>query len=263
MPTGGRLVAVLTLARTDPGHAEVLPVLQKLLQRHPSFFCFAADTLIALGPKAAAIAPLIQPLTCHPSFSIPEAADRVLRRLDPQLAARAWSSMDVPDIVPHDLGPLWEEMASKDGFKADMAAWRLVAAGPKTVELLRNRLRPPNVLTPARVERLIADLDSEEFEVRQRASSEMAGVIEFATPQLRKALDGKPTLEVHHRIDELLKLADRKASPEERRRLCALRVLESMASAEARDLLRSLAHGDPRLTLTREAAAAIGRLEPP
>jgi hypothetical protein len=122
-------------------------------------------------------------------------------------------------------------------------------------------LRPPPILEEGRVTKLIADLDSEDFGVRQRASEELAPGVESAAPQLRKALDGKPSLEVKLRIDALLALTGDNRLPEKRDRLEALRVLEAMGDDEARVLLRDLAKGDARLNLTREAKAALGRLE--
>ncbi len=257
------LVAALVLARVEPRHPETVPTLRRLLERQPSFFCFAADTLLALGPTAAPVAPLLLPLLRHPDDSVYLAADRVLRRLDPVLAARAWGAVGVADAVPVDLAPLWDDLAAEDACRADLAAWRLAGAGPRTITLLRQRLRPPPVLTPQRVERLIMDLDSEEFDVRQRASAELADGIETAAAALRRTLAADPSLEVRLRIERLLARFSEEQSPEDRQRSGALRVLESIGSPEARDLLRGLSRGDPRLTMTQEAAAALGRLERP
>ncbi len=254
-----RLVAALALARVEPRHPETIPTLKRLLERQPHFFCFAADTLFALGPLAAPVAPLLLPLP-QPwmriiNEEVARTADRLLRRLDPELS---WSAVGVPDAVPADLAPLWNDLAAEDAWSADLAAWRLAGAGPKAVAMLRQRFHQPTILTPQRIGRLIGDLDSEEFETRQRASDELRDASE-AAPALRQTLAGKPPLEVYRRIEELLA----HQMIEERRRLGALRTLEAVGSPEARDLLRSLAQGDPRLTLTQEAAAALGRLERP
>ncbi len=257
-----RLVAALALARAEPRCPETVPLLRRLLERQPHFFCFAADTLLALGPLAAPIAPVLLPLLRHPDDNDYRVANRVLRRLDPELAARAWGAVGVTNAVPTDLSPLWDDLAAQDVARADLAAWRLAGAGPKAVVLLRQRLRPSPVLSPQRVERLIADLDSDEFDIRQHASAELAGASE-AIPALRRTLASDPPLETQRRIEELLIQLDTKQSPEDRRRLCAVRILEAVGSSEARDLLRSLSRGDPRLTLTQEAAAALGRLERP
>ena len=124
--------------------------------------------------------------------------------------------------MPDDLGPLWDDLAAQDVWSADLAAWRLAGEGPRAVTLLRQRLRPPMVLTPQRVQRLILDLDSDEFDTRQRASAELADASE-SIPALRRAIAANPPLETRRRIEDVLTHLDRKPSPEERRRCCEVR----------------------------------------
>jgi HEAT repeat protein len=257
-----RLVAAMTLARVEPSHPDTVPALRRLLEGQPHFFCFAADTLVSLGRAATPLAPQLLPLLRHPDESLSRCVHHVLRSLDPALAARGWGAAGVVGAVPDDLEPLWNELAAPDTCRADLAAWRLAAAGPRAVTLLRQRLPPPTVLTPERVSSLITDLDSEEFEVRERAGAELKGASE-ALPAMRRTLARKPSLEVHRRIEELLVALETELSPEERRRFCGLRILEAEGSAEACDLLSVLARGDARLTLTQEAAAARTRLQKP
>jgi hypothetical protein len=257
-----RMVAVVALGGAEPSHTSTLPVLRRLLEHQPHFFWFAADTLLVLGPNAASIAPLLVPLLRNPDDKVYRAADRVLRKIDPPLAARGWSAIGTMDGVPTDLNPLWDDLAAPDAWRADLAAWRLSGTGPKAVTLLRERLQPPKVLTVERISALIADLDDDEFDVRQRSSAQLGGAGE-AISALRRALAGTPSLEAHRRMEDLLISLETKQSLEDRRRLCALRILESVGSPEARDLLRTLARGDPRLAITQEAAAALVRLEKP
>lgn len=111
------------------------------------------------------------------------------------------------------------------------------------------------------VVRLIADLDSEEFTVRQKARAELRRLGERAEAELRKALNGKPTLEARKRIEELLEsISASYRSPQKLREFRALEVLEHIGTSEAQAVLRTLADGAAEASLTCEAKASLRRL---
>jgi hypothetical protein len=258
-----RLAAAVALARAEPRHPETITALLRLLERQPHFFGYAADTLAALGPCAAPVAPLLLPYLRHPDEKVYRATDRVLRRITPEAAARAWGAAGVPGAVPEDLGPLWDDLAGADSLRADLAVWRLAGAGPRAVALLRERLRPPQALPSKRLAGLIKELDGDDFATRQQAEAELGKALESASPALRRARPGA-SLELRLRIDRLLASLDPPKEPERRRRLRALRLLEEMGSPDARALLKGLARGAPGLGPPwEEAGAALRRLERP
>src|SRR5262249_49925638 len=83
----------------------------------------------------------------------------------------------------------------------------------------------------------------------------------YAAPALRRALGGRPALEVRKRLEGLLEKALlRPPTGPELQALRAVEALEKIASPEARQVLRGLAKGAPEARLTREAMAALGRL---
>jgi HEAT repeat protein len=256
-----RVVAVAALARAEPKHPEVLPALRRLLEHHPGFLCYTADTLAELGPTAAPLVPLLVPNLRHPDDDVFHTTDRVLRRIDSATAAKGWGAADVPGAVPADLGPLWDDLAGDDARRADAAAWRLAGAGPRAVTLLRERLRPPPILQPKRIAQLVADLDNNDFATRDRASAELAAGIESAAMYLWGALAVTQSLESRSRLEAVLTGLEPASAAEQRRRLRGVQLLEEMGSAEARALLKELARGDSRLALTREAGAALRRAE--
>jgi hypothetical protein len=256
-----RLAAAVTLARVEPGHADIVPALQRLLGRYPHFFIYAADTLIALGSKASPLAPQILPLLRHGNDDVSRAASRVLRRINPVATGKTWGAAGAPGAVPAKLDPLWDDLASADALCVDLAVWRLAGAGSAAVTLVRERLRMPTTLTPERIDQLIVDLDSRDFAKRQRASSELADAIEAAAPALRRVLAAKPTREQRRRIEALLLGLDPTRSTEQLRRLRTVRLLEEMDSSESRVLLKTLSRGDQRFLLTLEAKFALQRLE--
>jgi hypothetical protein len=72
------------------------------------------------------------------------------------------------------------------------------------VPLLRQRVKPLPPPDAQQLTRLIADLDSNQFTVRQQADTELAQMGDLATVALQKALDDTPTLEMRRRIERLL-----------------------------------------------------------
>jgi hypothetical protein len=116
-----------------------------------------------------------------------------------------------------------------------------------------------------RIERLIADLDSDDFDTRTKASKELAELGELAVPALRKALAKGPPAEGRRRMDDLVKQWESaKAAPrgETLRMLRAVAALERAGTPEARRVLEALAAGAPEAGLTQEAQAAAGRSGP-
>lgn len=81
-------------------------------------------------------------------------------------------------------------------------------------------------------------------------------------PELRRALEAATDLEVRRRLDDLLdRIPHPEMQPELLRDLRAVEVSERLHSVEARRLLEELTKGAPQARLTREAKAAIGRLD--
>jgi RNA polymerase sigma factor (sigma-70 family) len=160
-----------------------------------------------------------------------------------------------------ELERLWNDLGSKDGMRAYHAVWRLAAAGPSAVIFLTPQLRPVPRVEEEKLIRLIADLDSDAFATRERASAELQRLGEQAEPALRKALAAKPSLELSRRVRALLdQVESRTLSTEQLHTLRAVEVLEHIGTDEARAVLRSLAAGAPAATLTREAKATLERL---
>jgi hypothetical protein len=159
------------------------------------------------------------------------------------------------------LEALWADLASEDAARAYRAVWSLAAAPRQSVPFLELRLRPVPRLDPSKVTRLLADLDSDRFAVRQQAAAELERLEAAAEPALRRALEGRPSLETRRRLERLLARLET-WSPERLRTLRAVEALERAGTPEARRLLNALAEGAAGAWLTREAAAARDRLTP-
>jgi hypothetical protein len=127
---------------------------------------------------------------------------------------------------------------------------------------LRARLQPAPEPDGARIRRLIADLDSDRFAVRDQAAKALEQFQELAEPALAEALHRQGlSLELRRRLEQLLgKLPGPVTDLQRLQTLRAIEVLEHIGTVEARDGLASLARGTPQSRLTQEAKVALERL---
>jgi RNA polymerase sigma factor (sigma-70 family) len=163
---------------------------------------------------------------------------------------------------PH-LAGAWADLASADETKALKAVLALISMPKETTLFLKENLKPVTV-DPKQIGRLIADLDSDKFAVREQASHELTAMGEYAVPYLRGALDGKPALEPQMRLEKILQTIKAGVpSLAVMRSLRAIGVLEKIGTPEARQILEALARGRAKALATQEAEAALDRLTAP
>jgi RNA polymerase sigma factor (sigma-70 family) len=159
-----------------------------------------------------------------------------------------------------DLERAWGDVAGEDAAAAFRAVHRFAAAPDRTVPFLRERLKPASPIDADHVRQVVKQLDDPSFAVRQKAAAELDALADHAEPLLRQAVREVTSAEVRQRLEQALTRVDR-MTPEALRTVRAVEVLERIGTPEARQLLAELAKGDPKARLTREAAAALGRLE--
>jgi RNA polymerase sigma factor (sigma-70 family) len=174
------------------------------------------------------------------------------------LQACARDDAPLPGLVrtERDVKEYWSALAAEDVLQGHLAMRALAAAPRLTVPFLREHLRPATPFDPKRLARLIAELDDDEFGVRNRATTELTKIGEQAEAALRRVLEGKPTLEVRRRVEGLLKRLEQ-ASPERRQAQRAMEVLVRIGTPAARHLLRSLADGPADSWTTHDAREAL------
>jgi hypothetical protein len=166
-------------------------------------------------------------------------------------------------ITAKRLEELWNELASADAAQAYRAMRALAAAPAQSVPLLRQRLPKAVRVDAAKIARLLADLDSDQFAVREKASRELQGLGMAAEAAVRRALRQDASLEMRRRLEQILaKLESGARTAEELRILRAVEVLEWIASPEARRFLEDLARGSSYGWLTQEAKFSLQRLSP-
>jgi WD40 repeat protein len=157
----------------------------------------------------------------------------------------------------------WKTLVAEDA-KAAFRAMQILASDPiHSVPYLRTRLHPISPADEKRLQKWIADLDSDQFAVRETATSELGKLGEAALHAMRKALEANPALETRRRLEPLIeKLEREERSPSgERLRIWrALEVMERAGTPEAKEVLTTLANGAPGARQTVESKAALQRL---
>ena len=166
------------------------------------------------------------------------------------------------ELTAAKLEQLWSALADADAPKAYRAVWTLVASPRQALPFLakKGRPTPPDPDTQKRIVRLIAELDSDRFAVRERATEGLARLGEMAGPALRQALGSGVSPEARRRGEDLLKKLLRPDDQAARiQGLRVLEVLEQVGSAEARQLLEVLGRRK-ELGLAQAAQASLRRL---
>jgi WD40 repeat protein len=166
-----------------------------------------------------------------------------------------------------DADPLWAALKGADSVKAGDAVWRLAAAPELAVPLLKARL--PKLTAGGdpdpKVARLLADLDHDDFGVREKATSDLIAMGPAAAAAVKKAVETTKSREVRRRAEEVLNLIGKVPTlpsldvvPAR-----AVEVLQRVGTADARALLESWADGPPDAPLTREARLGLALLGKP
>jgi WD40 repeat protein len=158
-------------------------------------------------------------------------------------------------LTAGELDALWSALAS-DAGNAEQALWSFVRAPDQAVTHFKERLRSPGRTSIERAAKLIADLDSEQFRVRQNAIKALDELGEAAEGAAHTALESHPTLEARRRLENFLE----KRKKEVFRKLRAIEVLEQVGTPDARKLLQMLVQEAPNPRVVEAAAAALQRL---
>jgi len=157
---------------------------------------------------------------------------------------------------------LWKRLAANDGDQVRGALAALAATPGPTVAFLKEQLKPIPPPKTGHIEKLLADMDSKSFAMRQKAMTELEQLGDLAAEGLTKRLEGKVSLELQRRIEVLRDKIESAQVPEPLvQALRGVEVLERIGTPEARQLLEMLASGAGAHRLTVEAAESLGRLK--
>jgi hypothetical protein len=134
----------------------------------------------------------------------------------------------------------------------------LVAGHDQAVAFPKSKLKPALPPDKNQMDRWIAELDSNDFATREKATQELRRLGDLAEPALTKALNRAPMPEAKRRLEQLISGLDGPiTSAELLQRFRAIEVLEWLGTRDAQEVLLSLARGEPGARLTREATASL------
>jgi hypothetical protein len=189
--------------------------------------------------------------------------------LDTTELNRLWAALDdkntpappKPDVA-RQRRRLWADLEDKNAVAVYQAMCRLIAAPRQAVTLLKERLLPAPPRDVKLIRGLIEELDSEQFSRRDAAAKELAKLCYLAEPELRETLKTTRSFEVRRQVLDLLKFPTATiVEPGYVRQLRAIQLLERIGSREAREVLKTVASGEPLAKITHEARAALNRLD--
>jgi hypothetical protein len=150
----------------------------------------------------------------------------------------------------------WRDLADGDAAKAYRALGAWLAAPETTIAIFRRSFAPIKSVDSGHVSRLVADLDADQYAVRDSASRELRSLGQGAREHLREALKTSTSIEVTRRIEAALATTP----DEELRTRRAIEVLEAIDTPAARTLLKEWAAVNPDSVVAREVAAALKRM---
>jgi hypothetical protein len=167
---------------------------------------------------------------------------------------------DTQELKDEQLKTIWGELSDKDATKGVQACAELYGA-KKVVPFLKENLKADKLKLPQAdektVAKLIADLDSDSFDVREDAEAALAKLGSGAAAAIEKALSAAKSAEQRMRLTRLLeKSKDQPALTQARR---GIEVLVALRTDEAKELLEALAKGDDKEWLTQAAKKGLER----
>ena len=173
------------------------------------------------------------------------------------------ASRPVQPFEPEVLDACWtKELAGPDAAKAWQTICDLTLRPDQAVALLKKKLPLPHIAIEAKLRaQLKADLEDDDFAIRERACKELTEIGAPAVYFVRKLCVSGASPEARQRAENVLKkLVTPSMLADERRSARAIEILEYIGSPAARELLEVQARGDPGSSLVRDAKGAVDRI---
>ncbi|MGE3808363.1 MAG: hypothetical protein AB7K24_27185 [Gemmataceae bacterium] len=140
---------------------------------------------------------------------------------------------------------------------------RMVAAPDLAVPFLRDKLKPVKAPDAATLDKLLEELDSNDFKTREQANQSLEKLGVLALGALKDRLKENPgSLEAKNRMTRLIDHAERATvSAEELRAVRGIFVLRAIGGSDAKSALEALAKGADETVVTRQARKALATMK--
>jgi hypothetical protein len=166
--------------------------------------------------------------------------------------------------IAKELESACADLLGDDMVRGYRAAQVLLSDPGRALPVLKQSLTPkPRELPAAQAKRaaaLLAALDSDEFDEREKACRDLEAMGEDLEGLLHHALAGKPSADCKLRLCRLLSALEKKHEDERLRPLRVIMVMEGLGTRQALDALDEYAKLAPDTRVGQEAAAAARRL---
>jgi hypothetical protein len=146
----------------------------------------------------------------------------------------ALSDAEVKRLDDRQMRMMWESIGGHDPVAEADAFWRLAAERDYFVRFVRGRIKAPGV-DRNRFAQLVASLDTDNYQERERATSALIGMGAPIEGLLRTAIDKAEYAETKSRLESALKAVSQitPVDPEVRRYVIAMKLLKMIGTKEA------------------------------
>jgi hypothetical protein len=166
--------------------------------------------------------------------------DGVAGYFDHVYLGRSVAELDAIDATGLAAGPLklsaeelethYKNLNSTDASVAYRSYWTLAAGGDSAKELLTKKLKGDvATVDAARIAEWLKQLDDDDFDVREQASTRLSTHITLARKQVEAELAKTASAEVRTRLEAILKSGERELTDNERIEQQARRILQIIA----------------------------------
>jgi WD40 repeat protein len=155
---------------------------------------------------------------------------------------------------------MWSGIVAENLFRRESCTAVLAAKPDLAIRLAKAKLKPVPPAELERVAKLLKDFDDNDSDVRDKAQDDLQAVAYQFEIALTAALKSAPAGELKNRLVSILRTKNE--TPPPAGLLADLRAIEFLRridSAEAKEVLKSVAGGAAGARLTAEAAAVLAR----
>jgi sugar lactone lactonase YvrE len=163
-------------------------------------------------------------------------------------------------LTDAELERAWIDLGSADGRTSYQQIWLLADAAEEAIPRVKEKLQAARKVPKEQIQKLVADLESDVFAVREKSHLQLRALAGGAQPLLRDLAKQATSAEVRRRLALLLEDAGAASDAQRRRLIRTVEFLEHIGTEPARVLLVEIASNSVEEEASRQAQAALQRL---